>query len=104
LPTRPLKNTIAFQADKNNSTTLDCCTFEILISAAVDRCLSPTQRSRFREHLQLCAPCRQSFEMECAVKHLIHDHLGMVKTPGVIAARILDCLQSETHRLRKDQH
>jgi hypothetical protein len=77
-----------------------CQEFQDQIPAAVDAVLSTGESAAFMEHAALCEPCRRDYQLELATKRLVHDHMRMVKTPGPVAAAILDSLRLQAAQSR----
>ncbi|HEX9007264.1 MAG TPA: zf-HC2 domain-containing protein [Bacteroidota bacterium] len=67
---------------------MTCNQFRRLITPAVDGRLQGEERARFDRHARECAPCREQYEIEAAVKIAVHRHVPRVKAPPALRESI----------------
>ncbi len=74
-------------ADRHQSASyqsVTCHQFRRLITPAVDGRLQGEERAKFDHHARECAQCREQYELEAAVKLVIHRHVPRVKAPPAL--------------------
>lgn len=74
---------------------MNCTEFDEQISPAVDERLRGEEAVAFRDHASICPACRRSYEAELFTRNFIRQRLRMVRTPGSVAASIVDRLAAE---------
>ncbi len=74
---------------------MNCTEFDEQITPAVDDRLREDEAIAFRDHASVCPACRRSYEAELSTRNLIRQRVHMVRTPGSVAASIVDRLASE---------
>src|SRR5208282_2036873 len=78
-----------------NVKRLDCGTYiENFLSAHADGELTGDELRAADEHLAGCAECRARFEEEVALKKVLREHLGTLKTPATVRDRLLAALNA----------
>lgn len=76
---------------------MDCQTFQDLISAAVDRCLTRNEQAQFQEHADRCSPCRHDYEAESTLTAAVRRRIKPVKAPRSLARKITDQIALENN-------
>lgn len=74
---------------------MNCNEFDELITPAVDDRLPAVKASAFHEHIANCPGCRRAYEAERSTRSFIRQRLPMVRTPGSVAAALVDRLAVE---------
>lgn len=82
---------------------MNCTEFDERITPAVDERLSADQASAFFEHATHCPGCRRAYEAERHTRSFIRQRMGMARTPGTVAAALMDRLAAdqEPGRIRR---
>ncbi len=68
--------------------SVTCHQFRRLITPAVDGCLQGEERARFDRHARECPRCREQYELEAAVKLVVHRHVPRIKAPPALRESI----------------
>lgn len=71
---------------------MNCQEFEERITPAVDGRLEGDEAGAFRDHAAACPPCRRAYETERAVHDFVRKRSHALRTPGGVAAAIMDRL------------
>lgn len=74
---------------------MNCTEFDEQITPAVDDRLRADEAVAFREHANACPACRRAYEAELFTRNFIRQRMRMVRTPGSVAASIVDRLAAE---------
>lgn len=74
---------------------MNCTEFDEQITPAVDERLRAEDAIAFSDHASVCPGCRRAYEAELFTRNFIRQRMRMVRTPGAVAARIVDRLASE---------
>jgi hypothetical protein len=74
---------------------VNCEEFDEQITPAVDERLRADEAAAFRGHASVCPGCRRAYEAELFTRNFIRQRMRMVRTPGSVAAAIVDRLAPE---------
>lgn len=74
---------------------MNCTEFDEQITPAVDDRLREDEAVAFRDHARVCPACRRAYEAELFTRTFIRQRMRMVRTPGSVAASIVDRLAAE---------
>lgn len=74
---------------------MNCTEFDEQITPAADERLRAEEAIAFNDHANVCPGCRRAYEAELFTRNFIRQRMRMVRTPGAVAAAIVDRLASE---------